>query len=180
MLNGVLVGCSFHLDLVLWFSEVGVDEEVAEENEVAAVHAEGEVDVGCTHITTLTLYHHFQGVYVDKDTGDHLKNLGSCDANWDKLGGFVAGCPDSVVTVHDSVNHVVDRAEPSTSCNGVSVAVPAVDKNSDVMIPVEEYQSLFSQHHKDCVSQFWQLAEHEKKRPERRVILGGLFVEIAQ
>ena len=47
-------------------------------------------------------------------TGDHLKNLGSCDANWDKLGGFVAGCPDSVVTVHDSVNHVVDRAEPST------------------------------------------------------------------
>ena len=39
------------------------------------------------------------------------------------------------------------------------VAVPAVNKDSDVMIPVQEYQSLLSQHNENCVSEFWQLAE---------------------
>ena len=42
-----------------------------------------------------------------------------------------------------------------TSSYRVSVAVPAVNKDSDVMIPVQEYQSLLSQHYENGVPEFW-------------------------
>lgn len=176
LFDGVFVGSSFHLDLVFRFFEIGVDEEVAEENEVAGVHAEREVDVRYTNITAFSVVHHLEGVYVDKNTCHHLKNLTCSNADWNKLGSSVTGCSDSIVTVHNSVNHVVDCAEPSTSCDRVPVAVPAVNKDSDVMIPVQEYQSLLSQHNENCISEFWQLAEHEEKSPERRVILRWLLI----
>ena len=53
-----VINVSSHLDLVLGSAEVGVEEEVAEEDEVAAVHGQREVDVCNPHIATLPPVHH--------------------------------------------------------------------------------------------------------------------------
>ena len=46
-------------------------------------------------------------------TCEHLSDLEGGNANGDELGGSLAGCAQRVVTVHDSVDEVVDCAEPS-------------------------------------------------------------------
>lgn len=159
-LDCVLVGAALDLSLILLL-EVSLNEEVAEEDTIAAVHAQGEDDVGDADVAAFSVVKHLCGVEVNSDTCEHLSDLEGGNANGDELGGSLAGCAQRVVTVHDSVDEVVDSAEPSACCDWVSVAVPAVHKHGDVMIPVKEDKTLLPQYDEDSVTQLRQLAEHE-------------------
>ena len=64
------------------------------------------------------------------------------------------------------MHKVVERDEPLSGVYLGSIVVPAVDKDCDVMVPVQEYQLLFSQHYEVGVHQFGELGEAEQEHPQ--------------
>lgn len=48
----------------------------------------------------------------------------------------------------------------------LGIAVPAVDKDSDVVVPVEENELLLPQHDKNRVAQLNRFRHDEKKQPQ--------------
>ena len=61
--------------------------------------------------------------------------------------------PEGVVGVHDRVDHEVHDHEPPGGRGVLTERVPAVDEDSDVVIPVQEYQLLLPEHNEDRVTQ---------------------------
>jgi len=61
---------------------------------------------------------------------------------------------------------VIHCDEPLVSTYGVAVRVPAVYENSDVMVPVQKNQFLFSQHNKVSICKLGKFGETEKKGPQ--------------
>ena len=64
------------------------------------------------------------------------------------------------------MHKIVHRHEPTPGSCQVLVAVPAVDQNGRVVVPVQEDELLFAQHNKQSVNKLWQLAQHKHERPE--------------
>jgi len=56
-----------YLSLILLL-EVSLNEEVAEEDTIAAVHAQGEDDVGDADVAAFSVVKHLCGVEVNSDT----------------------------------------------------------------------------------------------------------------
>ena len=61
---------------------------------------------------------------------------------------------------------VIHCDEPLVSTYGVAVRVPAVYENSDVMVPVQKNQFLFSQHNEVSICKLRKFGEAEKKGPQ--------------
>ena len=61
--------------------------------------------------------------------------------------------PEGVVGVHDRVDHEVHDHKPPGGRGVLTERVPAVDEDSDVVIPVQEYQLLLPEHNEDRVTQ---------------------------
>lgn len=55
------------------------------------------------------------------------------------------------------MNHEVHDHEPPGGSGVLAEGVPAVDEDSDVVIPVQEYQLLFPEHDEDRVTQLGNL-----------------------
>lgn len=63
---------------------------------------------------------------------------------------------------------VVHDDEPSCGSDVVPVRVPGIEKDGQVMVPVEEDERLFTQNDKRSVTELDDLREHKRPRPERR------------
>ena len=74
----VLIILLFRL-LVYTGCEIRVVEEVAEEDEVAEVHEQGELDVLVGHVTLQAGLFHLDHPKVDQATHDHLNQLQGSD-----------------------------------------------------------------------------------------------------
>ena len=61
--------------------------------------------------------------------------------------------PEGVVGVHDRVDHEVHDHKPPGGRGVLTERVPAVDEDSDVVIPVQEYKLLLPEHNEDRVTQ---------------------------
>jgi len=64
------------------------------------------------------------------------------------------------------VHEVVHGHEPAARGVVVLVAVPAVDQDGGVVVPVEEDELLFAQDYEQRVHQLGQLRHYKGKRPE--------------
>ena len=71
-----------------------------------------------------------------------------------------------VVGVHHRVDRVVHNHEQPAGGGQENIGVEAHPHDTDVMIPVEEYQLLFPQHDEDGVAQLRNLREDEHPGPE--------------
>lgn len=135
---------SLHCLLVSRAFEVGLIEEDGEEQQVAEVHDEGVEDV----------VHGGEAVDVmvpvieepqNAQPHEHLRDLHERDQHGDGSRHASAGRSKRVVAVHERVDGVVHAHEPAAAGHTVFIRVPAVEQDSDVMIPVQEDQTLLTQ-----------------------------------
>ena len=93
----------------------------------------------------------------DGKTKNHLNDLETCGEDGKHLGDFDPHRPEGVVGVHDRVHNEVHDNEPSRWSRVLAEWVPAVDKDCDVVVPMQKYQFLFPQNDKYCVAKLGNL-----------------------
>lgn len=125
----------------LWL-EVSIVEEVGEEEQIAGVHgrATGQVEVRLVARQLALLGR--EDEIVDHDTHHHLEYLERGDADADKPRNGHPESLEGIVGVHEGMDDVVHDHKPATGSSMVSVAVPDIDHDTDVMVPVEENERL--------------------------------------
>lgn len=100
---------------LLGLEDVGVQEELAKEQEVAEVHDERPGDVGISS-QALLLWRELLGLphhIVDIAADDHLNELHGGDDERDLLGHVESHGLESVVGVHDGMYQIVHGNEPA-------------------------------------------------------------------
>lgn len=150
-------------------ANVGLEEELAEEDKVAEVHERGPDDVVHVRGTLLALLHPGVDQVVDHAAHHHLGDLRQRDEHGELAGHLEAGRPQRVVGVHDRVHQVVHGHEPAPAGHHVLVGVPGVEQHSDVVVPMQEDQLLFPQDDEQSIA--WGDGERntrgEKKKQKR-------------
>ena len=122
-------------------SEVGVVEEQGEQDQVAEVHHGAPCDV--VHVgRTAHLVHPVVNQAQHRQPHHHLQDLGGRDDHGEGTGNPQAAGPRRVVSVHESVDHVVHGHEPAAARHLVLVGVPGVEQHGDVVVPVQEDEAL--------------------------------------
>lgn len=99
--------------------------------------------------------------HIDRTADDHLCQLQRRDDHWDEAWGIEASRLERIVAVHHGVHTVVHHNEPAGGTSVFGVAEPRVDQHSDVVIPVQEDQWLFTQYDEYRIAQFWQFAQYK-------------------
>jgi hypothetical protein len=129
-------------------------EEPREEDEVAGVHGDGELDVSGRDVAggVTGLLEETVRPDIDGTTKDHLCQLEGCDDHGDETGRAEFQRTQSVVGVHQRVHTVVHDHEPAGGGGVFGVGEPGVHEDGDVMVPVEEDQRLLAQHDEDGVA----------------------------
>jgi len=142
-------------------------EEPREQHKVAEVHSDREFDIEWRDVTVLVARtQELVGVDVDEAAGHHLGELAGRDDHGYLAGGRVPQGAESVIRVHNGVHAVVHHDEPAGGRRVLGVRVPRVQQYRNVMVPMQEDERLLPQHYEHCVSQLWQLRQHEHPRPE--------------
>lgn len=134
-------------------------EEAREEDEVAGVHGDGELDVGRRDVAggVTGLLKEAMRPDVDGTADDHLRQLQGCDDHRDEAGRAELQRTEGVVGVHQRVHAVVHDHEPAGRGGVLGVGEPRVHEDGDVVVPVEEDQRLFAQHDEDGVAELGKL-----------------------
>ncbi len=115
--------------------QIGVVEEVEEENKVREVHEKGPHDVFVRDVALIAAPLLEVGDRVDNDADDHLGDLPAGDHDVDPLWDSEAEGAEAVVRVHGSVDGEVHEDKPATGGAEVLARVPAVDEDSCVVVP---------------------------------------------
>ena len=138
---------SVGLGVFLWLAapQVRLVEEVGEEQQVAEVHERSPGDV-FEAWRTVAVLHPAVNQRAHRHPHDHLSDLSAGDNHGKWAGHAKTGGTCSVVAVHDCVHGVVHGHEPAAAGHHVFVGVPGVQQHGDVMVPVQEDQTLFPQH----------------------------------
>jgi len=118
------------------------------------------VDVGGTPQSTL---HPGEHQVVDHAAGQHLADLAQCDEHGQAPGHLEAGRPRCVVGVHERVDQVVHGHEPAAARHHVLVGVPGVQQHRDVVVPVEEDETLLPQDDEEGVA--WRRRRRGESEP---------------
>lgn len=108
------------------------------------------------------------GTYVHVDAQHHLRDLQSCDGHADGLGNSDSHSSQSIVAVHEGMDCIVHHHEPSASCGMVGVAVPDVNQDGDMVVPMQEYQLLLSEYNKHSIPQLVHFGDCEHVGPNCR------------
>lgn len=149
--------------------EVRLVEEPGEEDKVAKVHGEAELDVDPGDVALgLVALEVLVRPEVDQAADDHLGELQRRDHHGDELGRRVAHRLERVVRVHDAVHEVVHDDEPPRRGCVLGVREPGVEQHGDVVVPVQENQRLLPKHDEHRVAQLRQFWQHEHPGPETR------------
>lgn len=148
--------------------EVGLVEETSKQDEVAEVHGDRQLDVHFRDVTASLAGGLQEPVRpdVDRTADDHLGQLQGGDHHGNRTGRLEVQGTQSIVRVHHRVDAVVHHDEPTGRGGVFRVREPRVHQHSDVVVPVQEDQRLFSEHDEHGIAQFGQLGKHEQPRPE--------------
>lgn len=113
---------------------------------IAEIHQYTKNDVVVGDIAWQVILQHPVCVHKRGNAKHHLHELDSSDADvystWDLDDAL---CSDCIVCVHYGVNEEVHDDEDATLAMRVDVCIPAVAEDSDVMVPVEKHEFLFSE-----------------------------------
>ena len=143
--------------------EVSANKELQEQKEVAAVH-----DKRRRVVFTLNQAGRIRLVVVKssqraRHTDDHLRDL--CHRNPDRVEPLRSELHrhQEIVTIHDCMDGVVHHNKEDSRWRCRHVRMPAVQKDGDVMVPVEEDQRLLVNNNKERIDKFTE-TQREKER----------------
>ena len=114
-------------------------EEISKQIKIAKIHQWAIFYVFewlLTVSTTLCL--HAVRRHVDDKAHNHLPDLDACDKNVDPTRYIEPQCTCCIVGVHKWMDWVVHHHKPTTGTCMIGVAIPDVDHDSDVVIPMQE------------------------------------------
>lgn len=156
---------SLHALLLSRASEVGLIEEDGEEQQVAEVHQRGADDVALGGEAVGVMIPEVEEPY-DAEPYEHLCDLHERDHHGTESRHSSAGCFSRVVAVHERMDDVVHGHEPAAAGHTVFIRVPGVEQDGDVMIPVQEDQTLLTQDDEHRVPELRRFTQSEDERPE--------------
>lgn len=110
--TGCIVGEVFLLGFLV--GQIRLVEESREQNKIAEVHRETEVDVSTGDVTVhMAALQVLIGRYIDGAADHHLSELQCGDHHGDRLGRSVPHRFEGIISVHDGVDTVVHHDVPS-------------------------------------------------------------------
>lgn len=143
-------------------------EEICEQAKIAKIHQRAILYVLKRLLAVATtLRFHPICRHVDHEAHYHLRYLDTCDELVYPTCNIKPHRTRRIVCVHKRMNSVVHHHEPAAGTSVVCVAVPHVNHDADVMVPVQEDQRLFAQHDENRVAEFVHLRYNKHVRPER-------------
>ena len=147
----------------LLLSKVLIIKENGKENKIRGVHGKTELPVGILNNTN-TVEKELIDSHRDNNsyTTDHLQDLNGGDKRSELEDGLKAIDGKSIVGVHKGVNKVVHSSKPKTTAGLVVKRVPAEEKDSDVMEPVEEDDFLLANNEENGVHKLEELGVDEE------------------
>lgn len=149
--TGCVVGEVLFLGFLI--GQVRLVEESREQNEIAEVHRETEVNVPAGDVTVhMAVLQVLISGYVDGTADHHLGELCRGDHHGDRLGRSVPHRFQGIVRIHDGMDAVVHHDVPSRGCGVFRVRKPRVQQHSDMVVPVQEDQRLLAQHDENRVA----------------------------
>lgn len=122
-----VTGCVVDEVLLLGFlsGQVRLVEESREQDEIAEVHRETEVDVNAGNVTVhMAALQVLIGRYVDCAADHHLSELQRGDHHGDRLRRSVSHRFEGIVGVHDGVDAVVHHDIPSRGRSVLRIRKP--------------------------------------------------------
>ncbi len=146
--------------------QVGSNEELDEEKEVARVQQKGVPNTRVRNGTREILAQVSVGLDVEHNPGSHLADLQQRHKHGDLLGNPVAHGPEREVGVHEDVYDVVHDDDPAAVAGDHGAAEPAVDEDGDVVEDVEEGDVTLAQDEEYRVAQLDHFQHPEGPAPE--------------
>jgi len=130
--------------LVTTGRQVRLVEESREQDKVAEVHGDRQVDVALRDVAGrgAVRLQEAIGPHIDRTADDHLCQLQRRYDHRDEPGRIEAGRLQRIVAVHHRVHAVVHHDEPAGRAGVFRVAEPRVDQHGDVVIPVRANSSI--------------------------------------
>mmetsp|Transcript_15757 Transcript_15757/g.34031 ORF Transcript_15757/g.34031 Transcript_15757/m.34031 type:complete len:326 (-) Transcript_15757:102-1079(-) len=146
-------------------------KELCKQVKVAPVHDKGRnivllPDMTCLSQNRIT-------VIVKRHNGNshpnkHLRKLHERHEHGVEPFGTEFDRHEEVVPIHDRVDTVVHDDEEETTGRSGHIGMPAVKKDGDMMIPMEEDERLLVNDNEESVKQLGKLAQNEQLHPKSR------------
>ena len=157
---------------LLLICEISLIEEIDEKDGITAVESVSDIHMVPSHHAVLALPKQLIGCIIAHQTCYHLNEL---KQSYGLHGGFwhlQPGRAQCVIRIHYRVDHVVHTSKPDRGCYEVSMAVPRIDEDCNMVVVVEEYERRLVEDEEHGVEQFEHFGQREEGRPQ------GLVVEV--
>mmetsp|Transcript_22931 Transcript_22931/g.51016 ORF Transcript_22931/g.51016 Transcript_22931/m.51016 type:complete len:232 (+) Transcript_22931:166-861(+) len=143
------------------------DSEVNKQVQVGAIHkTPGDQVVAVIGAVIRVLELKVPRRHTDKCSDEHLGDLADGDeVGWETLGDHSESL-QTEVRVHKCMDGVVHRNKIQSRSSHGGVSVPAVQKHSDVVVPVKEDEGALSHNNEEGINQLRQLGEDEEHHPK--------------
>ena len=146
--GGIISESIFRFLLSVLLVNVGKVEKVCKQNGVRDVNEERYDDVVPPDAASYSVHPEEDGDEIDTHAHKHLRELKDCYDFRNSARRVSAACFHSVIGVHDGMYKEVEESKPQPRTYGIRIAVPAVHKNSHVMVIVEKGERRFTKNDK--------------------------------
>lgn len=158
--TGILFGASSTLD------DVSLHKELSEKEQVTSVQKETSIGVFFLNMAGRVSFEVVITGNGHGNTDHHLHDLqGSNGHRVEPLGLHFHG-HQKVVTVHESMDSKVHGNKDESDTRRRGKAMPAVKKDGDMMVPVQEHEFFLVNDNEESVQQFRELADAKQENPE--------------
>lgn len=141
----------------LSFWQVTFKEELREQEKIASIHDHGGrvvFAVNSTNVAVLQVSHllEVQTRQSDGNTTNHLQDLTRGNKHRVEPTRLWLYCDQEIVEIHARMNGIIHDDKKETRRRHGHVRMPAVQQDSDVVIPVQEDEGLFVNDNKECIN----------------------------
>ena len=146
---------------------IPIQGKLRKERKVRRIHDTPGGNVEAVHVTRIVIHQILiRRRHLHRHTDHHLCDLGRGDDKWRHPRRFHLECHEAIIAVHDGMHGVVHGHKVERLGCLRRKRVPAIQQDSDVVVPVEKQQRAFAGHDKGRVNEFGNLRKHEQLHPK--------------
>mmetsp|Transcript_3953 Transcript_3953/g.5153 ORF Transcript_3953/g.5153 Transcript_3953/m.5153 type:complete len:221 (+) Transcript_3953:67-729(+) len=173
----IKAGGNFFLFFLGFLSNVFLIEQDSKENKIRSIHRKTKFPIGRIHGTwnSLSLY----GNHIDNKShsSNHLDELNCGNERRKHEDKLIAGNCKSIISIHNGMNSIIDHCKVNSNRDSVVKRMPAIQKDSHMMKPMQEDNFFFADNQKDSINEFekFRVNKNHQRCPNRAIDKPVLF-----